>query len=41
MKIYSLVAVFLMFIQVSLAQSQEDVAKVLDQWHAAAGKADF
>ncbi|WP_313189927.1 nuclear transport factor 2 family protein [Sphingobacterium sp.] len=41
MKIYSLVAVFLMFIQVSLAQSEQEVAKVLDQWHAAAGKADF
>lgn len=41
MTIYSLVAVFLMFIQVSLAQSEQEVAKVLDQWHAAAGKADF
>lgn len=41
MKIYSFIAVFLMFIQVSLAQSEHEVAKVLDQWHVAAGKADF
>ena len=42
MKIYSLLAIFLMVIQVSFAQSQKtEVAKVLDQWHEAAGKANF
>lgn len=42
MKIYSLFAALLMFIRVSFAQSgQTEVAKVLDQWHAAAGKANF